>query len=117
MKDDKSPYVRIAELEEENRQLRALLKPELRRPDAWGLTRMEHDALRAIYGGGGGVVSKKRIETALYGRRCPDPVCLRCHLANLRRKMKPYGVLIHLKWSQGYFLDADGLRIVREAAI
>lgn len=61
MRDDKSPYVRIAELEEENRQLRMLPKPDIRKVEPWNLTPTQHDILSAIVAGSGHYVSRERL--------------------------------------------------------
>jgi DNA-binding response OmpR family regulator len=116
VKDDKSPYVRIAELEEENRQLRALLKPQLKRPAKWGLDNMEFQVLRAIIAGEGLPVSPERIRRAVWGRDVRSEHVLRQHIYYLRKKMAPHGVSIVLQRPTGYWIDAAGLRIVREAA-
>lgn len=117
MKDDKSPYVRIAELEKENRQLRELLKPNLRRVNLWNLTDSEHDILCALVAGYGHnrYVSITRLHRALYGHQVRCAEALRTHICHLRAKMQPHGVAIHCRSKQGYWLDAAGLKVLREA--
>lgn len=115
MKDDKSPYVRIAELEAEVRELRALLKPDMRKFEPWGLTNAEHVILSAIAAGNGACVSRERLHRTVYGRRYVGPVALRSHVFHLRKKMSPHGVTIFCRSLQGYWIDAAGLKIVRAA--
>lgn len=113
MKDDKSPYVYIAELEAEVRELQALLAPKLRRPGKWRLCDKEYAVLRAISAGNGAAVSPLRIHRAIYGRCARSPEALRQHVYHLRRKMAPYGVIIGFERPNGYWIDAAGLKIVR----
>jgi DNA-binding response OmpR family regulator len=110
----RAPQDRIAELEEEVRQLRALLKPPLHQPSKWKLCKTEHDMLRAIAAGNGDFVSTLRIRAAVWRFADRDPVAVRVYVYAIRRKLKPHGVVIDSLPGFGYRI-AKGLDELRGA--
>lgn len=108
---------RISELEEEVRQLRALLAPKVSTPGKWRLGPMEKAVFCAIAAGKGDYVSSERIMVVLDGRRrapigAPD-ITMRQYVMRLRRKLAPFGIVIESWQYYGYRLSEASLRVLK----
>lgn len=119
VKDDKSPYVRIAELEEECRQLRIALlnavRPPMQFPAEWGVTRNEGRILMALCGANGRVVSRDHLNYAIHAQNLSEKN-LDVYIYRLRGRLKRVGAKIICKPCFGWALDSAGLKTIREAA-
>jgi hypothetical protein len=106
------PFIeRIQILEEEIRELRAVISP----PGlvggflALGFTRMQSAILAALLGRS--VLSRQQLMAVMY----PDPddrydrplKLVDAHLSLLRRRMKPFGLTVDCTWGVGYHLTAE----------
>jgi hypothetical protein len=104
---------RIVELERENQQLRAIIGlPEQSIP-FFGLTVVEHAVFGALMARQ--MVSEDSIRTLLYSTRAgdePESNTISVFVCRLRGKLKPYGVGITNRFSEGWFITpADKSRI------
>ena len=121
MKDDKSPAVRIAELEEENRQLRIELleatRPATTFPFEWNLSPNESRLLAALVAAKGRPVATDYLFKIVYGRGEPTVSIKTLHVVvwKLRQKLKPLGAAVLSRRETGYVLGARGQRIVEDA--
>ena len=108
---------RLAELEEEVRQLRALLAPKVSTPGKWLLAPMEKVVFAAIAAGRGDFISSERIIAVMDGRRrapigAPD-ITMRQYVLRLRRKLAPFGIVIESRQYYGYRLSAASSRALK----
>jgi DNA-binding response OmpR family regulator len=121
VKDDKSPAVRIAELEEENRQLRIELleatRPATTFPFEWNLSPNESRLLAALVAAKGRPVVTDRLFSIIYGRNEHAVTMKNLHVLvwKLRRKLKPIGADVFSRRETGYVLSTRGQRIVQDA--
>lgn len=97
---------RVAELEEENRQLREALVPADFEVSSIGGVHLPRKAARVFAClRKHGVVSKAQLFTALFGVGAEqDPKNVDVYIYKLRRKLKPLGFRIETVWGQGYRL-------------
>lgn len=100
---------RIAELEEENRQLRHTQAPESSRLQIhFNITRTEARILAAL--SRGGIQSRgKLLDLACRDDTAPDTINV--HVTKLRRKIAP--LQIKNAWGSGYFLEGESLAAIR----
>lgn len=98
------PEDRIAELEEEVRQLREALAPaHLLAPIEYKLTPAEQRLYSAL--AVGGVLPDERLEQAIGEGRIISEGLLRTHITKLRKKLRPFNVRIVNISGIGYYLD------------
>ncbi|WP_306147252.1 MULTISPECIES: helix-turn-helix domain-containing protein [unclassified Roseibium] len=96
----------VAELQEENRQLKDMLYGDSTIPWDWGLSPSQAAILRCLIARP--EVHYETIEAAIYFKREPPEnvmSVLRAQMRYLRLKLKPFGVEIHNKSGFGYYLD------------
>lgn len=104
---------RIAILEEENRQLRALLRPRIVLPRSWGLTNQQGALLSAVRAAAPGVLTWHRAYGALRG--VEDGAALdtiRNSIAyQIRRRLKAADVPVRLEtvWGVGLILSPESV--------
>ena len=103
---------RIAELEEEIRQLREALTPEIAFPRGLRLTPFEGRLLAFLYARSPNVMSKERIREALYPCDVdgPSDKVFDVYISNMRKKLRPYDVKIVSTWALGWSIDAPAKR-------
>jgi hypothetical protein len=117
---DSGPFIeRIQMLEEEIRELRAVISPPGLSDGflAIGFTRMQSAILAALLGRG--TLSRQQLMAVMYpdvDDRYDRPLKLvDAHLSLLRRRMKPFGLTVDCTWGVGYHLTAEskaGLRVL-----
>lgn len=96
---------RIEELEEENRQLRELLKRPLIFPQITG-GRVKNEILATLYTHAGKPVNVHVLQAAI--PRAEDLFnTLLQHMHQLRRKLTPLGITIETIYRHGYMLDRE----------
>lgn len=106
---------RIETLEEENRQLRAALKPELAFPRAWRLSRQQAAVLGCLYAKPG-YHTLARLHVAILGADSEnDPYHVRTLISLARPKLRAVGIEIVTVHCQGYALAPEGRAVVDEA--
>ena len=97
---------RIDYLEEENRQLREELAPQVALPRDWRLTGTEEKLFRHLIGRP--VLTRASLMVALYADRpagdVPSAKCLDVFVFKLRQKLAPHGVRIDTVWRTGFRL-------------
>lgn len=109
----------VLRLEDENDVLRAriaelealLLRCAPNLPLEWGLTPSEQLVFAAL--ASREQLSKDQIMAVVYrnvGRDEPYQKIVDVFICKLRRKLKPFGVVITTVWGQGYRLDPDARR-------
>lgn len=106
---------RIEMLEEENRQLKALLSPPMIFPSSWKLSPQEARLLAALYAHVG-FVAPERLRVAIVG--VDGEQGNRYHqvvLVRLRQKVEPLGVTFVTKYCIGVCLLPEGRVIVQDA--
>lgn len=113
---------RIAELEEENRQLRDLLFAEggvsfaHAGKTTFGLTATEALILRAI--AHRKVITREALYTMLYGDRVDDPPEIKIvdvFVSKIRRRLKSRDIEIGTVWGKGWIIDqANRDRLIAE---
>lgn len=103
---------RVAELEEEVRQLRAqtVLTEAYRVPVEWRLTAKE-EALALAFAKRG-TLSKDAVMAALWSPKWdldgePSPKLVDVFVHNLRKKLAPHGLKIITQWGRGYVMPDD----------
>lgn len=104
---------RCAVLEEENRQLRALLSPPDNRR-LFGMTRVPEKVFRAILAASPNIATLRGIRSAVWGRRLMSEHIINVHVVKVRRAL-PFGVKIKSVKGEGYLMDAESAAIVRKA--
>ncbi|MBX3527556.1 MAG: hypothetical protein KF904_15235 [Rhodoblastus sp.] len=108
---EKALRERVAELEEEVRQLRAQLEPQM----DWRFLRLSltHSRILSIlYAASPYTATHERLETV------STRECVRNHLKTLRPRLAPLGVQIRAVWCEGYALlaaDREKLDVARVA--
>lgn len=108
--------IRIEELEEEIRQLKAAFAPKVGFPLSWKLEDREGAILSALFHCGGSYVTPEALLLLLV--RYDDDAderTTRTWVGRIRRKVEPFGVTIVTRPLQGYALDAAGRAVVAEA--
>lgn len=95
-------------LREENRQLRALLAPVGRLPEAWAVTPHQTRLLAALARGGGRPVSTERLRIALYGFEGEAEISsMRTQLCHIRRRKDLHGLDVRTHYGEGYSMPAE----------
>ena len=109
---------RIELLEEENRQLRAVISapPDLKLPAVWNLTPSEAAVLLSLYSAPDGFRRSDALHVAsnLRGRET-DPEIIRVLMSKVRRKVAAFGIEIVARWGSGYQMHAQSRSIISEA--
>ena len=106
---------RIAILEEENRQLRDLLVPQIALPSEWRLCRNAEIFLVATRAAAPGYLSRERALHALYGfddRGCPQKL-LDHWLWRVRRAMREHCAAIQIRTvrGRGYLMPPESVTV------
>lgn len=109
---------RIAELEEEIRQLRMMLVGETRFPFEWGLKPGESRLLACLVASPDGFRSYDAMSYALYGNQ-PDRNHnnLSVQMARMRRRLKKWRIVIRTRWAEGFEIAPESKRFVKAAII
>lgn len=108
--------IRIEELEEEIRQLKAAFAPKVGFPLSWKLEDREGAVLSALFHCKGSYVTPEALLLLLV--RYDDDAderTTRTWVGRIRRKVESFGVTIITRPLQGYALDAPGRAVVAEA--
>lgn len=106
MADIQSLTKKLAELHEENRQLKELLYGSFRIPWEWGLSPSQATILRCLLAQP--EVPYEVIENAIYaGRTKPKDFksVTRVHMRNLRLRLEPLNIEIKNRSGFGYYLE------------
>jgi DNA-binding response OmpR family regulator len=106
---------RVEFLEEENRQLREMLRtPDSARfPKRWRLSLGEQRVLKSLISSADGYRSHEAI--CIAGRAHDetwDTRLVHVLISSIRKKLAPHGVLIVTVWGQGYKIDPKSKAIV-----
>ena len=110
----------IAELNERLRQLEELLAPsDGAFPIQWRLTQTEMLMLSCLVAGPEGYRSKEQllhilIENSPQGDIGQGPNNLQTHISNLRKKLKPWKIVIETRWGLGFQLSVSSFKALRE---
>ncbi|MEN3208598.1 winged helix-turn-helix domain-containing protein [Methylorubrum populi] len=108
--------VRIEELEEEIRQLKAAFAPKVAFPLSWKLDERESAILSALFHIRGSFVTIEALLLCIAGfDEDVGDSDVRNWLGRLRRKVEPRGIVVTTRHNQGYALEAAGRAIVAEA--
>ncbi|MCJ2020563.1 winged helix-turn-helix domain-containing protein [Methylobacterium sp. E-065] len=108
--------IRIEELEEEIRQLKAAFSPKVGFPASWRLDAPESAILSALFHTKGSYVTPEALLLLLVRPDDDaDESTTRAWLGRLRRKVEPRGIAITTRHTQGYQLEAAGRAIVADA--
>ena len=97
----------ISLLKEENRQLREALAPAKAWPRELGLTKTEKSILNCLLASAGRSLSKFKIHDWLYSGHSDSPgdKIIDIYICKIRKKLKPYDVIIDTDWGSGYYID------------
>jgi DNA-binding response OmpR family regulator len=107
---------RVDELQEENRQLRALLNPPATLPTHWRLTPLECRVVAAIARGRGRTVSTEQLLGTVYGAGHErDRSSLHVAIVKIRRKRDLHGLTISTAHGSGFSMSAECCAVVRAA--
>jgi hypothetical protein len=108
--------IRIEELEEEIRQLKAAFAPKVAFPLSWKLDERESAILSALFHAKGSYITHEALLLLLvrYDDDA-DEYTTRTWIGRLRRKVEPRGIAIATRHTQGYQLEAAGRAVVAEA--
>jgi len=92
-------------LKEENRQLRACMRPPAHAPLQWGLTNIQERIFFALLERE--KVSKESLLNRVYWDRNDPPLPDVCdvHMVGVRKKTRPYGVKIATIYGYGWGLE------------
>ena len=108
--------VRIEELEEEIRQLKAAFAPKVGFPLSWRLDERESAILSALFHTKGSYVTPDALLLLLVRYEDDaDERTTRTWIGRLRHKLKPRGITIVTRATQGYALKVAGRAILAEA--
>ena len=107
----------VEERDEEIRQLRLALVPQVYFPRAWRLTSTESRLLAFLLARSPQPRTKEQIVDAIYAGsdEAPDPKIVDVFVCKLRDKIKPFGLEILTHRGSGYSLDPAGAEAVRMA--
>ena len=102
---------------EEVRQLKDVFTPVLAFPQSWRLSPDETQILAALMAAtGSGVLSKEALHIAIGDLQVEThEKIVDIHIHRIRRKVKPYGVMIETVWGVGYRMPPEARRICRRA--
>lgn len=107
--------VRIEELEEEIRLIKAEMEPiVITFPIDWRLTAQQQRLLMALYRTVGTVRRDYLLRMMESKSEFPDRL-LKVVMVKLRQKVRPFGIEIHNHFKIGYWIDAEGKAIVQAA--
>ncbi|MGA8172305.1 MAG: winged helix-turn-helix domain-containing protein [Methylocystis sp.] len=100
---------RIGELEEEVRQLRALLAPVTPAMSARaGMSRRQREFCAAVLAASPNVATRERLIAALGLEESEDPVSnLSVIVCHLRKAMRGAGIEIATEWGRGYYVTQE----------
>lgn len=104
-------------LEEENRQLRAMLRgsDDARFPAQWRLSAGEKRILRSLISSIDGFRTSEALHAVGSLSESTSENLVPVLVCNLRKKLRPFGVEIHTIWGQGYKIDQRSKGIVTGA--
>lgn len=101
--------------EEQVRQLRAILRPEIEFPREWGLTQSQSRMLGVL--GMRNEATLRALQEA--SKRDPtvntDPQVVNAQICLMRPKLAPFGIKIGTSWGKGYYLTDRSREIVKAA--
>ena len=102
-------------LEEENLQLREILTPAGRLPNAWGITSYESRALHAIARGNGSPVTQERIAAFIYSSQHHDrdAKIVDVYVCKIRKKGERHGLTIRTIYKFGWYMSPEDCARVR----
>jgi len=110
---------RVEILEEENRQLRGMMRPKMQFTPEWGLSRQQSQLLALIYSRA--MASYEQIEVALDIARGEDGGGHETHVKvvahNVRKKLAPFNIDFHTVHGTGYAMDSENKARVRAGII
>ena len=110
-------HERVEYLEEENRQLRSALSgPKFDYPREWKLTRAEQRLLHCLYTGKHGFRQHEALLHAVAHHEWADDNLLKVQISKVRKKLKPFGIIINTVWGEGYQLFQESLMTISEAS-
>lgn len=105
--------IRIEELEEEVRRLRAELVPEIYLPRSWKLTRGQKIILASLYSAPDGFRKLSSLSVAMENcGRSGSGDNVKVHICLLRPVLKLYGVEIKSERARGYYLPLASREII-----
>ena len=106
---------RIGELEEENRQLKAALRPSVCFPATWKLWPREAKLLATLYASPG-CVTYANLRIAMVGNRGEEPEnIVQVYLCRMRPKVAPFGIAFRVVRGTGVVLEPQGRAAVTRA--
>jgi DNA-binding response OmpR family regulator len=106
---------RIGELEEENRQLKAALKPSVCFPASWKLWPREAKLLAALYASPG-FVSYESLRLAMVGTRGDAPEnMVQVYMCRMRPKVAPFGIEFRVVRGTGLVLAPHSRAVITAA--
>lgn len=106
---------RIGELEEENRQLKAALKPSVCFPAAWKLWPREAKILAALYASPG-LVTYESLRIAMVGIRGDAPEnMVQVYMCRMRPKVAPFGIEFRVVRGAGLVLAPQSRAVITAA--
>lgn len=108
----------VETLQEENRQLREMLKPPTTYPAEWRLSQQEVELLTILAARAPSAMSKSLIYDALFFDKDepPQPKIVDVVVSKLRSKLKTLGVEIETIWGFGYRMGIPARDRLRAAA-
>jgi two-component system, cell cycle response regulator CtrA len=98
-------------------QLEAAMGLDYMPPMEWRLTQAEAKVMGCLLARE--FCSKDTLMAALYrndGRDEAEPKIVDVFICKIRKKVSPFGVIIHTSWGQGYYLDQASRATLKEAA-
>lgn len=104
-------------LRERVRLLEEALTGGVALPVEWPLTPSERRVFGVLVNRE--LATKTAVLAALYGdvgKDEPEIKIIDVFVCKMRRKIRPYGILIHTRWGEGYYLDPDTRARFREKA-
>jgi DNA-binding response OmpR family regulator len=111
------PSVRIAELEEEVRQLRDLLKPRLTFPERWKLTVREGEVLAVLWANYPHWTNRRHLGSAVWRYENRSDKLIDVTLFNLRARVAPLGIRLANTHGRGWMLTSESREIIRRALL
>ncbi len=104
-----SALQKIEQLKNENQYLRGLLQVNaMVRPDL-KLTKAEKQIILFMARAAPMTVTRESLHGSLYGGHDPitDEKIVNVFICNIRKKIKPLGLVIHIDWGSGWRLDVE----------
>ncbi|GJD65146.1 helix-turn-helix domain-containing protein [Methylobacterium frigidaeris] len=112
---------RVEELEEEVRQLRAMMSPRLHLPATWNLTPAMRRILSTLMARAPGIVTHDHLlEVCMSDQRRNDPPSIetpKVQICKMRPKLAQLvpGATIETAWGEGYWISLESAALIREA--